>query len=38
MTSQTFIVQPKGAELEYRIIAINKAGDGPPSNTVMAGV
>jgi hypothetical protein len=27
--------QPKGAELEYRIIAINKSGDGPPSNTVM---
>ena len=22
-------------KLEYRIIAINKSGDGPPSNTVM---
>jgi hypothetical protein len=35
--------QPKGAELEYRVIAINKSGsrkgscgEGSPSNTVMA--
>ena len=28
--------QPRGLELEYRIIAVNKASDGPPSNTVMA--
>jgi hypothetical protein len=27
--------QPKDAELEYRIIAINKEGVGSPSNTVM---
>jgi hypothetical protein len=27
--------QPKGKELEYRIIAINKSGVGSPSNTVM---
>jgi hypothetical protein len=35
-TEATLVEQPKGAELEYRIIAINKAGEGPPSNTVMA--
>jgi len=28
--------QPRGLELEYRIIAVNKTGDGEPSNTVMA--
>jgi hypothetical protein len=27
--------QPKALELEYRIIAVNKAGDGEPSNTQM---
>ena len=30
------VEQPKGEELEYRIIAINKSGEGLPSNTVMA--
>jgi len=24
----------RGKELEYRVIAVNKAGDGPQSNTV----
>jgi hypothetical protein len=34
-TEATLIDQPKGKELEYRIIAINKLGEGAPSNTVM---
>ncbi len=28
--------QERGRELEYRIIPVNKAGEGEPSNTVMA--
>jgi hypothetical protein len=34
-TEATLVDQPKGAELEYRVIAINKSGEGSPSNTVM---
>jgi hypothetical protein len=32
----TLVDQPRGKELEYRAVAINKAGDGEPSNTVLA--
>lgn len=31
----TLVDQPKKTELEYRVIAVNKAGEGEPSNTVM---
>jgi len=34
-TESTLVDQPKGEELEYRVIAIDKSGDGSPSNTVM---
>jgi len=29
------VEQPKGKEPEYRVIAINKSGEGQGSNTVM---
>jgi len=35
ITEATLVEQPKGKELEYRIIAVNKAGEGEPSNTEM---
>ena len=31
----TLVEQPRGKELEYRIIAVNKAGEGEASNTAM---
>ncbi len=34
-TEATMVDQPRGKELEYRIIAINKAGEGESSNTAM---
>ena len=35
ISEATLVEQPKGKELEYRIIAVNKSGDGEPSNTAM---
>lgn len=35
VTEATLFEQPKEKELEYRIIAVNKAGDGELSNTEM---
>ena len=35
ITEATLVGQPTAKELEYRVIAVNKAGDGPPSNTEM---
>jgi len=35
ITEVTLVEQPRTKELEYRIIAINKTGDGSPSNTAM---
>ena len=31
----TLVDQPEKTEIEYRVIAINKAGEGQASNTVM---
>jgi len=35
ITEATLVDQPKGKELECRIVAVNKTGDSEPSNTVM---
>lgn len=34
LTEATLVEQPEKAELEYRLIAVNKAGEGQPGNTV----
>lgn len=34
LTETTLVDQPEKQEVEYRIIAVNKAGQGKPSNTV----
>ena len=36
ITEATLVDQPEKQEIEYRVIAINKAGEGQASNTVMA--
>ena len=35
-TEKVLINQPRGIEWEYRVLGGNKAGEGPPSNTVLA--
>ena len=35
-SEMTLVDQPRVKELEYRAVAVNKAGDGEPSNTVLA--
>jgi len=32
----TLVDQPEKPQLEYRVIAVNKTGEGQPGNTVMA--
>ena len=34
ITEATLVDQPERIQLEYRVIAVNKAGEGPESNTV----
>jgi len=34
LTEATLVEQPVKTELEYRVVGVNKAGDGSPSNTV----
>jgi len=35
ITEATLVDQPEKTQLEYRVIAVNKSGEGQASNTVM---
>lgn len=35
LSEATLVDQPRSKEIEYRVLAVNKTGDGEPSNTVM---
>jgi len=35
ITEATLVEQPQKQDLEYRVIAVNRAGEGSPSNTAM---
>lgn len=35
-TTHPLVDQPRGVELSYRVVAMNKGGTGPPSATVTA--
>lgn len=35
ISEATLVEQSRSKELEYRVVAVNKSGDGEPSNTVM---
>jgi hypothetical protein len=35
ISEAALVDQPRGKELKCRIVAVNKSGDGEPSNTLM---